>query len=268
MTNDNENETGQEYRTKLRPNRADVRRGRPADLIAGDVLVPQGGRARARPVERGPLVLWFEIMCVQICTVGFKKNNKGKYPPPYKVQFLISLAVVCLFVFHLTHVLHDDREIEGSKDTEIDCRAIRGQNGSWVPSKGYRYATPLLENAGKKDRQQANHTTFFPETQWEWTDVSSQQCPFNLLTKGGMCYTMKQLQLDRIFFVGDSLSYMMVQSFWKLLGHSDDPGDQFRGLTRTVDCESDYSFEMIYKRNDYLRNDLVYTPIDKIGHKG
>jgi len=89
---------------------------------------------------------------------------------------------------------------------------------------------------------------------------------------------MRNLNFDRIFFVGDSLSFMMAQSLWKLLGHLDDPGEQYRGgFERFVHCDrqevghkkeisndellvNSNGFRFVYKRNDYLKNEMVHPP--------
>ena len=80
------------------------------------------------------------------------------------------------------------------------CIGVRGQEGLWVPAKGYRYAgEEIIE----------------PRTEWGWED-SSTSCQIQQLTKDAFCNVVFELQLKRIFFVGDSLTFQMVNSLWQL----------------------------------------------------
>jgi len=151
------------------------------------------------------------------------------------------------------------------QDKSPTCLEILGKNGTWVPSEGYRYITPLNEGAGNIDRL-SGQNSFLPVTQWQWHNIP-QQCQIQQMTKTGLCNVMKQLGLRGIFFVGDSLSFMMSQSMWKLLEYADDPGNQWGdGYIRSVKCNgnnSSFTFDISFVRNDHLTREAVKKCSDR-----
>jgi len=99
---------------------------------------------------------------------------------------------------------------------------------------------------------------YLPASTYRWQDTF-ESCQTALFTRDGICKVLHQLNITRVFFVGDSLSFMMVQSFWKLFGLHDDPGDQFAGFERVLDCDPlvNFSFKVVYTRNDHLTNEGI-----------
>eukprot|EP00542_Grammatophora_oceanica_P000278 CAMPEP_0194055606 /NCGR_PEP_ID=MMETSP0009_2-20130614/57292_1 /TAXON_ID=210454 /ORGANISM="Grammatophora oceanica, Strain CCMP 410" /LENGTH=84 /DNA_ID=CAMNT_0038704575 /DNA_START=35 /DNA_END=286 /DNA_ORIENTATION=- len=60
--------------------------------------------------------------------------------------------------------------------------------------------------------------------------------------------------LERVYYVGDSLSVQMSKSLYKLLGHDDDPvlGKPYN-WSRQVQCPNpEQNFEISFTRNDHL----------------
>eukprot|EP00539_Tryblionella_compressa_P006937 CAMPEP_0178765496 /NCGR_PEP_ID=MMETSP0744-20121128/18484_1 /TAXON_ID=913974 /ORGANISM="Nitzschia punctata, Strain CCMP561" /LENGTH=421 /DNA_ID=CAMNT_0020420999 /DNA_START=30 /DNA_END=1295 /DNA_ORIENTATION=- len=154
------------------------------------------------------------------------------------------------------------------------CLEVRGKSGQWVyrNDSGWSYKTPIrVDGAGKADivfrsqvRGNTAGMTFLPVTSWMWNEDSD--CEIHRLKgKDEFCRVVfRRLKIRRLFFVGDSLTYMFLESMWKLLGHTDDPGKQFAPFHRTIDCgngvgssnasTSQFLLDVAYVRNDFLTN--------------
>lgn len=132
------------------------------------------------------------------------------------INMLLSSMLLSLFIFihssqEIEHIFHlsttanatiTNQEHDGSKM----CLHRRGQNGTWVESNGYFYF-------GDKGPP-VNHS------KWTWQD-NAVECQIKKLQPKEFCEVMQNLELKRIYFVGDSLAYLMVESLWRLLGNRD-----------------------------------------------
>merc|ERR1712008_295650 len=110
-----------------------------------------------------------------------------------------------------------------------------------------------------------------PQTQWVWKD-SVPQCQMRLLTREGLCFIVEYFELRRIFFLGDSLSYQMMSSFWWLMGQKGYGRAMESFLSRQFECgvsegvDSPFTFEVFFVRNDNLHDVVeekvpgVHTP--------
>lgn len=122
------------------------------------------------------------------------------------------------------------------------CIGLRGQEGIWVPAKGYSYA---------------GEEAIEPHTEWTWED-SPTSCQIQQLSKDSFCKVVFELQLKRLFFVGDSLTFQMVNSLWQLLGNNDifAPKGARGYVTRPILCDinltEQFTINFQYVRNDHL----------------
>ena len=136
------------------------------------------------------------------------------------------------------------------EEDRLTCLALRGQDGQWVPSEGYMYA--------KTTRGSPE-----PHTMWKWQD-SAPQCPMHQLTRQDFCNSMEYHQLRRIFFLGDSLTYQMMNSFRYLMGQAGYGRGMDTGWASTttaqIPCDvsevihSPFTLEILWARNDDLRD--------------
>lgn len=171
---------------------------------------------------------------------------------------IVTTCLLWTFSSRLLSPMLDQRiqtSLEGLTNffEETDAAAC-GQNGKWVPdaADGYNY--------GDGD--------FAPPTRWKWQDRAAN-CHIEALTREGFCKVMGDdgLQLKRIFFVGDSLTYQMVESMWRLLGNKDAPSPKGKRayFSRTITCDiigineewhAPFTIEIAYTRNDHLSDGL------------
>jgi len=163
--------------------------------------------------------------------------------------------------------------ISQSRESTVEksCLATKGSSGAWVKDLSYaakaQYLSHLQEGAGSAIRafRPTDDVPYFPPSTYRWRDNDNEQksnwsCQMELCTLEGMCHALAQLHITRLFFVGDSLTYMQVQSLWKLFGLLDDPGEQFGpGFDRALTCPSsttsattNFTFSVVYVRNDHL----------------
>eukprot|EP00978_Attheya_sp_CCMP212_P048575 scaffold544683_cov67-Attheya_sp.AAC.1 len=156
-----------------------------------------------------------------------------------------------------------------TKEVVPNCLEVRGSSGKWIHDLSYateaQYNSTLDEQAGDASRRfkpSSGTVPYLPASTYRWQDTF-ESCQTALFTRDGICKVLHQLNITRVFFVGDSLSFMMVQSFWKLFGSHDDPGDQgaYGGFERVLDCDcvplASFSFKVVYTRNDHLTNESI-----------
>ena len=58
----------------------------------------------------------------------------------------------------------DPKSIKRQTKSIASCLELRGQDGSWVPSKGYSYPMPEYDHKKKDD----DNSAFVPQTKWKW----------------------------------------------------------------------------------------------------
>jgi len=100
---------------------------------------------------------------------------------------------------------------------------------------------------------------------WEWLPANDD-CSFTKMNRSTFCAGMEKHNLTRFFMVGDSISYLMAESFWGLVGGSGDVGLQTslisleRGrarLQKRIDCPAG-PVSFVYVRSDRLWNSSHY----------
>jgi len=162
----------------------------------------------------------------------------------------------------------------------MNCLELRGQDGKWVhDEQGYKYPVPEFIPKNELTRYFGPVDGIAPRTQWTWED-SSPQCQTQLFSREGFCNLMVHLDLQRIFFIGDSLTFQQLRSFWQLMsteGHrsiiqhqtrKNNPSDwggpetKYLPFKSTIDCgegggEATHILEVVFKRTDDLRADLA-----------
>lgn len=127
-----------------------------------------------------------------------------------------------------------DPSTKVAKDHEdLQCSKERGLSGKWV------------EIAPDKKK-------------YKWED---DNCEIKQMTLSNLCLTMEQLQMERIFFIGDSLMFQQFESMLKLLGlvHNDfkearskKENDIRSGTVKCPAKVNNYSFKIYFFRSDVL----------------
>jgi len=151
------------------------------------------------------------------------------------------------------------------------CRHLRGRLGHWVQSDwstvaSYQYPTPIRHYVGEADIkfQPTTEMPFRLPTTFSWDELIFPTCEMQLLDIEGLCYAMADIDMDRIFIIGDSFGLNQAQSLWKLLGNEDNPnvlGVRDPNWDKVIDCPNvDRSITISYARNDQLIE--TDTPVD------
>mmetsp|Transcript_76099 Transcript_76099/g.236211 ORF Transcript_76099/g.236211 Transcript_76099/m.236211 type:complete len:350 (-) Transcript_76099:65-1114(-) len=158
--------------------------------------------------------------------------------------------------------------VASRQDPAGSTSPCNGVGGSWVriadPVKNppvYYNATALREAAGdaQRDFTPTAEEPYLPATLWDWVPFDSN-CSFVKMQRATFCSAMERYGLRRLFVVGDSISYMMVQSLWKLVDGEGDVGsqvswDMWKGKTISVDkqiaCPAG-DVQLRFVRNDRL----------------
>lgn len=150
------------------------------------------------------------------------------------------------------------------------CRQLRGRMGYWTQdmalTPSLQYTTPIRHYVGEADLmfEPTDALPFRSSTTFKWEENIFPTCGAQLLTIEGVCFALAEIDIDRIFLVGDSSSMNHAQSLWKLLGNEDNPnvlGVRDPNWDRIIDCpEEDRTITISYARNDQLiEND---KPVD------
>jgi hypothetical protein len=159
----------------------------------------------------------------------------------------------------------EEKEAQGVARIASQCSRVRGRWGRWTQDMHYaekaQYVTPVKGYTGMADAvfKPTPEEPYRKPTTYKWVDAFESSCHVELMTKEGFCQVMKELNLGRIMFVGDSLTFHWSQSFWKLLGHSDTPvsGTQV-GVNEgyhweeDIECPGDEKIKAVYIRSDNL----------------
>lgn len=93
---------------------------------------------------------------------------------------------------------------------------------------------------------------------WEWKPATDD-CTFTKMNRASFCRGMEKHNLTRFLVVGDSISFMMAESFWGLVGDGLDLGQQVSatGVQHRIDCPAgEVLFSFI--RNDRLSNTTIF----------
>jgi len=149
---------------------------------------------------------------------------------------------------------------------EGECRSLRGRVGMWVQDMEYaataQYKHPLNESysgitdayfqeqvkEGKTDLKYRTPTTY------RWSEILYRTCPITPISPPGVCQVLKDLDVRRIFLLGDSLSAQTSESMWMLLtegkyAYPDGFRDHF--FKTSISC-TDFDYTLQFVRNDTL----------------
>ena len=146
------------------------------------------------------------------------------------------------------------------------CRNLRGRVGRWVHDLEYaakaQYNNLLQVYAGKAE-QLFEPSVLHPyrkPTTYRYEDTQYPSCTPELFNVEGFCEVMGEMEMPRMMFVGDSLTFQFSQSVWKLLGNDNDPGrDDLGTWTKQIACPVGSVYDEItftFVRNDQL-NDVT-----------
>lgn len=159
------------------------------------------------------------------------------------------------------------------------CKKLRGRFGHWLEDMNHaskaQYITPLRQFQEISFEPTDLHL-FPPATTYRWEEGVFRSCQINLVERESLCHTLGDLNIKRIFFVGDSLSLQMAQSFWKLMSFENEPSpvkpdprwkpwSRF-DWTRDVECKSSaFTFYVSFIRNDFLNDNMNPVTFQKVG---
>jgi hypothetical protein len=118
-------------------------------------------------------------------------------------------------------------------EAELECLNVLGRNGTWVQDWDFaqrygQYKLPRAVGMGpfvKRTRGKFKPSADAPfpwETSWKWVDhnsINQDTCQVDYtMDADKMCSVLGQLGVDRIFFLGDSLSESQYTSFLNSMG--------------------------------------------------
>jgi len=143
------------------------------------------------------------------------------------------------------------------------CRHLRGRLGHWFQvdseeAATQQYSSALRHYVGEADLRFAptEKMPFRNPTTFAWKEEIFPTCGVRKLDLEGLCFAMAEIDMDRIFIIGDSFSMNQAQSLWKLLGNEDNPnrlGVRDPNWDRMIDCPNeDRTITISYARNDQL----------------
>lgn len=103
-----------------------------------------------------------------------------------------------------------------------------------------------------------------PALQWRWVPAKSAACELAQVWLSSFCRAMAALHIERVLFVGDSLTMQAAISLWKLLEQPDEAekfGPEGRGkkyakhgIQRTLSCPGQNASPLSFR---YILNDLL-----------
>ena len=142
------------------------------------------------------------------------------------------------------------------------CRQLRGRLGRWTRdmalAPSMQYVTPIRHYVGEADLrfEPSDELPFRRSSTFRWEEEIFPTCGAQMMTIENLCFALAEIDIDRIFLVGDSSSMNHAQSLWKLLGNEDNPnvlGVRDPNWDRVIDCpEEDRTITISYARNDQL----------------
>lgn len=142
------------------------------------------------------------------------------------------------------------------------CRQLRGRLGKWhrdlAMAPLMKYVMPMWHYVGEADlRFQPSEVLLYRSSStFSLDEEVFPTCGKQLLTIEGMYFALAEIDIDRIFIVGDSSLMNHAQSLWKLLGNEDNPnilGVRYPNWDRIIDCpEEDQTITISYAKNDQI----------------
>jgi len=155
-------------------------------------------------------------------------------------------------------------------DNRASCPAVRGRHGTWIKDMEFaaklQYSTPVDHIFGFADQRflAEKKSPYRAPTTYRWVeDKSLESCPINLVNLESFCEIMADLNVGRLFFVGDYVGMNQAYSLWKLLGNEDSPKaikDREPGWTRDVLCPHERIVQIQFTRNDVMQENE--RPVD------
>lgn len=150
------------------------------------------------------------------------------------------------------------------------------ERGSWTKkfAAKLQYTTPIDHLFGFADQryQPVRYKPYRAPTNYRWSeDKSLNSCPIKLVNLDSFCDTMADLNVGRLFFVGDFVGMNQAYSLWKLLGHSDSPkpiAEREPSWSRDILCPkkkgrgdgASQTVQIQYTRNDLMQENE--KPVD------
>jgi hypothetical protein len=147
----------------------------------------------------------------------------------------------------------------------VECPEIRGRMGKWVQDMRFaanvaQYVSPIIGYAGDADyvfKYTTQEGKFRKPTTFRWEDAFDSSCPTQFIDRAGFCILMYKMEIERVMFVGDSLTFHWSQSFWKLMQHTNTPGnDTVLHWDDTLNCTALgaglKNVKVVFIRNDQL----------------
>ena len=149
------------------------------------------------------------------------------------------------------------------------CTSLRGRTGTWNQDYSYakaaQYHLPLQVYAGTADInfQPTKDNPYRKPTTWKWLDSHYKEtCPTYLFDNHQFCDLLQRNNIKRVFLLGDSLTFQMSQSLWKLLGYLHEFAEdkapfaeqyiQCSNLPFSHNKKSNHEFLISFVRNDRL----------------
>lgn len=168
-----------------------------------------------------------------------------------------------------------------SLPTSGRCRDLRGIYGRWVQdmklAPRLQYETPLRHHYGVAEIkfEPSGKQPYRKSTTYKFEHAMLPFCGIDeLMTMETFCPVMEKLGVSRVMMVGDSLQQGQAFSFWKVLGHLDNPFFLEEGRTtmsnpnfsRDIKCDH-ANVEFTFIRNDQMiENDLPLSFKDGVGN--
>lgn len=239
---------------------------------AASSIVPMlSNRVFKTIVESPDLYPWMNVV-VEILQLD--RSGKGYQD---HIHFVPSPLYPLTPAVHFNDVLRDLMQVQAPPG-EIEnvpvlhqayvaahCTRVRGRWGKWVQDMDYakvaQYVTPIEGYTGMADSvfKASPEEPFRKPTTHKWIDSFQQSCPIQLLNLESFCNVMEALELEKVMFIGDSLTFHWSQSLWKLLGNEDTPTsgtqagvDEGYHWERDVQCPDQKILELSFFRSDNL----------------
>jgi hypothetical protein len=152
------------------------------------------------------------------------------------------------------------RQLE--KEPGEDCLSLRGALGKWVLDLGFAanegsYKKFLNHSLGLTDQyfhelreEGMLDSGFRKATTWRWED---RYCPIDYVNRSSLCDVLSQLNVKRLFFIGDELTLAQALSLFMLMNDRSITIESDSYFQRTIQCPPDGgNFSIEYIRNDEL----------------
>ena len=146
---------------------------------------------------------------------------------------------------HTTNHITNSTSNSTSTTAALRCLQERGTHGHWVQDWDYA-KTAQYKTFGRYPYEQlANHyfqaspsQPFRDATSWKWQDTNN--CPTTLISIHGICKTVHDLGVTRIYTIGDSLSQGFSRTLRALVGFPEEAANFPCRQVLTIPCPAPY----------------------------